>query len=161
MDAFNIQRIITEPFEWEVTFKDHPSPTPLQWAEPWAVRPGAQSPILPDLEHLRNTHPTTSPWNLSQCFATLTIRMFFIISSLDLPSFSLKRFSFVLSQQTLIRSLFSSFFQPPFRYWKNTIRSPQSIINVYWFGRHKKVTESIHLTFNQLLLKHYFLQLVK
>lgn len=42
------------------------------------------------------------------------------------PSFSLKPFPLILSQQTVLKSLSFSFLQPLFSYWKATIRSPCS-----------------------------------
>lgn len=50
----------------------------------------------------------------------------FLISSLNLPLVSLKLFPFVLSLQTLLKSLSSFLLQPSFR--KATHRSPQSLL---------------------------------
>ena len=55
--------------------------------------------------------------------AALSINNFFLRSSLNLPSFSLKPFPLVPSQQILLWSLFPSFLQPPFRYRKATLKS--------------------------------------
>jgi len=53
---------------------------------------------------------------------------FLLISSPNLPSFSLKPFSLShLSQKTLLKSLSPSFLQPLFRYWKAALRSSQSL----------------------------------
>ncbi|KAK4820994.1 hypothetical protein QYF61_009460 [Mycteria americana] len=43
--------------------------------------------------------------NLFQCFTTLIVKNFFLISSLNLPSFSLKPLHLVLSQQALLKIL--------------------------------------------------------
>jgi len=46
----------------------------------------------------RDRASTTSLGNLCQCFITLIVKNFFLISSLNLPSLSLKPLLFVLSQ---------------------------------------------------------------
>ena len=57
----------------------------------------AQSPVQPDLECLQE-------WgNLFQ-YTTFIVNKYFLISNLNFPSFSLKPFPLVLSQQTLVRS---------------------------------------------------------
>ena len=62
----------------------------------------------------RDGASTNSLGNLCLCFTTLIVKNFFLISSLSLPSFSLKPFLLVLSQQTLLKNLSLSFLQPPF-----------------------------------------------
>ena len=57
----------------------------------------------------RDGTSTTCLGNLCQCFPTLTAKNFFLISSLNLPSFSLKALTLVLSQQALLKCL-----SPPF-----------------------------------------------
>ncbi|KAK4829425.1 hypothetical protein QYF61_004300 [Mycteria americana] len=52
----------------------------------------------------RDGASTTSLGNLCQCFTTLIITNVFLISSLNLPSFSIKPLSLVLSQQALLKS---------------------------------------------------------
>ncbi|NXJ99538.1 HLTF factor, partial [Corythaixoides concolor] len=47
---------------------------------------------------------TTSLGNLCQCFTTLIVKNFFLVSSLSLPSFSLKPLPLVLSRQALLKS---------------------------------------------------------
>ena len=47
---------------------------------------------------------TTSLDKLFQCHTNLTVKIFFFISNLNLPSFSLKPFPLLLSQQTLLKS---------------------------------------------------------
>lgn len=49
---------------------------------------------------------------------------FFLISHLNFPSFSLKSFHLVLSQQTLLKSLYS----PSLNYWKAALGSPSSLL---------------------------------
>jgi len=50
---------------------------------------------------------TTSLGNLCQCFITLIIKNFFLISSLNLPSLILKPLLLVLSQQALLKRVYS------------------------------------------------------
>jgi len=52
---------------------------------------------------------TTSLSNLFQCFTTFMVKNVFLVSSLSLPSFSLKALPLVLSYQTLLKSLSPSF----------------------------------------------------
>ena len=70
---------------------------------------------------------TTTLGNMFQCLITLIAKNFFLISSLNLPSFSLKPLPLVLSE-TLLRSLYSSFLQTPFRYWKAALRCPWNFL---------------------------------
>ncbi|KAK4828156.1 LOW QUALITY PROTEIN: hypothetical protein QYF61_024071, partial [Mycteria americana] len=58
----------------------------------------------------RHGASTTSLGNLFQCFTTLIVKNVFLISTLNLPSFSLKPLPLVLSQQALLKSLLPSFF---------------------------------------------------
>ena len=76
----------------------------------------------------RDGASTTSLGNLFQCFTTLSVKNAFLISSLNLPSFSLKPSPLVLSQQPLLKSLTSSFLPAPFKHWKAAIRSPWSLL---------------------------------
>jgi len=45
----------------------------------------------------------TSLGSLCQCFTTLIVKNYFLVSSLNLPSFSLKPLPLVLSQQILLK----------------------------------------------------------
>jgi len=56
---------------------------------------------------------TTSLGNLCQCFTTLMVKNFFLLSSLNVPSLSLKPLLLVLSQQTLLKRFSPSFLQAP------------------------------------------------
>ena len=56
---------------------------------------------------------TTSLSKLFHCFTTLIAKNFLLTSNLNLPSFSLKPFPLLLSQQTLLKSLSPSCLQPP------------------------------------------------
>jgi len=71
---------------------------------------------------------TTSLGNQLQCFTTLTVMNFFLISNLNLPSFSLKPLPLVLSLFALVKSPSSPFLYGLFRYWKVAIRSPHSLL---------------------------------
>ena len=66
--------------------------------------------LLKDLSNLtlnvsRDGASCTSPGNLGWGFTTLIIKNFFVISSLNLSSFSLKPSPLVLSQQALLKTL--------------------------------------------------------
>ena len=52
--------------------------------------------------------------NLFHCLTTLTVKDFFLVSNLNLPSLSLKPLPLFLSQQPLLKSLSSSFLKLPF-----------------------------------------------
>ncbi|KAK4824907.1 LOW QUALITY PROTEIN: hypothetical protein QYF61_021422 [Mycteria americana] len=73
------------------------SPTPLQeWGHLYLDQV-AQSPVQPDLECFQG-------WgNLFQCLTTCIVKHFFLKSSLNLPSLSLKPLLLVLSQQALLK----------------------------------------------------------
>jgi len=53
------------------------------------------------LNTAREGAATASLDNLGQCFTTLMVKNFFLISHLNLPSFSLELFPLVLSLHTL------------------------------------------------------------
>ncbi|KAK4819472.1 LOW QUALITY PROTEIN: hypothetical protein QYF61_004698 [Mycteria americana] len=76
----------------------------------------------------RDGASTTSLGNLFQCFTTLIVKNFFLQSSLNLPSLSLKLLLLVLSQQALLKSLSPSLLEAPFKDWKAVIRSPRSLL---------------------------------
>ena len=59
-----------------------------------------QSLEQPDLKSGKDEASTTSLGNLFQCLTTHTIKDFFLIFSLNLPSFSLKPFPLVLAKQS-------------------------------------------------------------
>jgi len=56
------------------------------------------------LNTARQGAATASLGNLFQCLTTLTVKNFFLISNLKLPSFSLKPFTLALSLHTLVKS---------------------------------------------------------
>jgi len=57
----------------------------------------------------------TSLGNLCQCLTMLIVKNLFPISKLKLYSFSLKLLPFVLFLQALVKSLFPTFLQAPFK----------------------------------------------
>ena len=111
-----------------VTFKGHlgqPSCSEQGYRQPDQV---AQSPIQPSLECSRDGASITSLGNPFQCFTTLTVKNFFLIPNLNLPSLSLKPLLHGLSQQALLKRMSLSFLQPHFRYQKAALRSPHSLL---------------------------------
>jgi len=80
------------------------------------------------LNTVREGAATTSLSNLLQCLTTLIAENFFLVSNLNLPSFSLKPLSFVLLQEALLKSLSHPFLQAYFTYWKAAVRSPCSLL---------------------------------
>ena len=73
----------------------------------------AHSPIQPGLECFQGGASTASLGNLFQCLTNTTVKNFFLISSLNLPSFSLKPLPLVLSLPALIRSPSPAFLWAP------------------------------------------------
>ena len=100
---------IIEQFGLEGTFKGHPVQLPCNKQEQIQLDQVAWSPVQPELECSQGGASTTSLGSTFQCFTTLLVKNFFCISSLDLPSFSLKPLPLVLSQQALLKSLSPSF----------------------------------------------------
>jgi len=64
-----------------------------------------QSTVPPDLEHLQGWDIHNFSMQHFQCLTTLITKNFFLISNLNLPSFSLKLLPLVILQQALIKSL--------------------------------------------------------
>jgi len=76
--------------------EDHLVPTPLPWAGTPSTRPGCYPvPSNLALNTAREGAATASLGSLFQCFTTLTVKNFFLISNLNLPSFSLQPFPLV------------------------------------------------------------------
>ena len=76
----------------------------------------------------RMGHPPPLWATCFQCLTTITLKNFFLISSLNLPYFSLKSFTLVLSQYILLKCLSPSLLMPCFKYWKTALRSTQSFL---------------------------------
>jgi len=94
----------------------------LLCSEKGQLHQGAQSPVQPDFECLQG-------WGIHHISGqTVPVphhphcQRLFLISNLHLHSLSWKSFPLVLSPPTLLTSLYPSFLQPPFRYWKDAIR---------------------------------------
>ena len=121
---------IIEWLGFEVNLKDHLVPTSLPWAGTPSTRPSCSKP-----------HPAW-PWtllgtgHLQLLWATCSsvspppfiLKNFFLISGLNLPSFSLKPLPLVLSLHALVKSSSPAFLQAPSRYRKAAVRSPQSLL---------------------------------
>ena len=75
----------------------------------------AKSPIQPDAEHLQWGIPHLSGQPVPVPHHRYC-KKFFLISNPNLPSTSLKPFILVQSQQILLKRLFPSFLQLPFKY---------------------------------------------
>ena len=106
---------IVESFKLEGNPKGHVIPLPAANRDTYSsIR--CSEPLQPDRGCLQGQGSTTSLRNLFQHLTTMTVKTFFLISNLNLPSFSLKPLPLVLSQQTLLKSLSPCFLQPPFRY---------------------------------------------
>jgi len=121
---FSVLRIrIIEWIGLEGTFKDHLVQSPFHGQGHLPLDQVAQSPIQPALEHVREGAATASPGNLFQCFTTLTVQNFFLMSNLNLSSCSLKPLPLMLSLQALVKSLYLSY-KPPL----STERSPWSLL---------------------------------
>jgi len=73
----------------------------------------AQSPVQPALNTAREGAATASLGNLCQGLTTLIVKNFFLISNLNLPSFSLKPLSLVLSCHALVESPSPALLQAP------------------------------------------------
>jgi len=67
------------------------------------------------------------------------MKKFLLLSNINLPYLSLKLFPIVLSLSTLINSRSLSCLYAPFKFWKATIRSPQSLLSSK-LNKHRSVT---------------------
>ena len=69
--------------------KDHLVPTPCHGQRHLPLDQGAQSPIQPGLEHCQGWGTHSCSGQPVQRLTSLTVKSFFLISNLNLPSFSL------------------------------------------------------------------------
>ena len=92
----------------------------------------------PALNVSRDGASTTYLGNLFQCVTTLWVKNFFLISNLNLPRLSLEPFPLVLSLSTPVNSHSPSCLYAPFKYWKATMWSPQSLLYqwCYFINKH-------------------------
>ena len=72
----------------------------------WSVHntPNSAAPSSGFRAPARDTSHRIIESYLFQCFTTLMVKSFFLVSNLNLPSFSLKTFPLVLSLHTLVKS---------------------------------------------------------
>jgi len=80
------------------------------------------------LSTAREGAATASLGNLGQGLTTLTVQNFFLISHLNLPSFSLQPLPLVLSLHSLIKCPSTSFLKASLRYLQAAVRSPRSLL---------------------------------
>ena len=77
--------IIIQPFELEWILKGHLVQLPCNAQRHLQLHQGAQSPIQPKFEHIsRNGVFTTSLGNLFQCFTNLILKIFILLSSINI-----------------------------------------------------------------------------
>ena len=88
----------------------------------------AQRPIQPGLEHFQRGASTAFLGNLFQCPTAPIMKIFFLISNLNLPSFHLKPLRLVLCTPCPCKKSFSGFLIDPFSYRQAAIRSSQSLL---------------------------------
>ena len=110
---------IMELLELEGNFKGHLVQLPCNEQGHLQLHQVLRAPSSLTLSVSRNGASTTSLGNLCQCLTTLTVKNFYLISNLNLPSLSLEPFLLVLSQQTLLKSLSLSFLQTSFHIISN------------------------------------------
>jgi len=94
--------------------EDHLVPTPLAMSRDIFHQPRLlRAPSNLALNPAREGAATASLGSLCQCLTTLMGKNFFLISHLNLPSFSLEPFPLVLSLHTLVKSPSPSFLSAP------------------------------------------------
>jgi len=112
----------------ETNLQDHLVPTPLAMsrvATQWIRL--LRASIQPGLEHLQGWGICSSG-QLCQCLTTIWVKDFFLTSSLNLLSFSLKPFHLVLTLSDHVKSQSPCCLIVPFKYWKTTIMSPKNLL---------------------------------
>jgi len=100
---------IIELFKFEGTFQRPSGPTPCKEQGHLQLHQVLRALSSLTFSVCRNGASTGSLGNLCHCLNTLTVRNFFLVFHLDLPAFSLKHFSVVMSQQALLKSLSPTF----------------------------------------------------
>ena len=111
-------RYVIELYELEGTLKGHLVQLPCNEQGRLQLHQVLTAPYSLSMAVCRDGAATTSLSNPFQYFTTLTVKKetIFLISSLYHLFFCLKLLPFVLSQQTLTKSLPPFFFKLPFRY---------------------------------------------
>ena len=112
----------------EKDHNDHRVSTPCYVQGRQPADQAAQSHIQPGLGCLQGWGIHSLLGQPVQCVTTLWVKNFLLISNLNLPCLSLKPFPLVLSLFTLVNSRSPSCLYTPFKYWKATMRSPQSLL---------------------------------
>jgi len=77
-----------------------------------------QAPPNPALNTAREGTATASLGSLGQGLTSLTGKNFFLVPTLNLPSFSLKPSSLVLSLHALVKNPSPAQLKAPFKYWQ-------------------------------------------
>ena len=85
-------------------FKDHSVPIHCCGQGCRPLDQAAQGSMQTGLEHIQGWGTHSSSEQLCQCLTTLWVKNFYLTSNLNLPSFSLKHFSFVLSLLNYVKS---------------------------------------------------------
>jgi len=104
-----MQNRIIQSLELEGTLEDHLLQLPCNEQGHLQLKQVLRALVSLILSVSRDGASTTSLGNLCQCLTMFTVKNFFFLSNLFLPSFSLKSFPLVLSQHTLLKSLSPSF----------------------------------------------------
>ena len=94
---------ITEWLEMEGTLKGHLVQLPCSEQGRLQCHQVLRAPSSLTLSVSRDRASTTSLGNLCQCLTALIVRHIFLTFNLNLPSFGLKLFLLVTSQQTLLK----------------------------------------------------------
>jgi len=102
--------------------KNHLAPTPLPWTG-----------LPPTTSDCPGPHPAWG-WDIHS-FSGQSLPVFhqpfeyfFLTSNLNLPSFSLKPFSLLLSLSDHVKCVYPSCLKAPFKYWKASVRSFRSFL---------------------------------
>ena len=117
-----------EKFGLEGTFKGHLVQPPAMSRDIFTQTRLLRAPSNLTFNVSRDGASTTFLGNLFQYFTTLQQKIFFLISSLNLTTFSLKPLPCVLSLQVLLKSLASCSLYAPFKYQKGAIRCLRSLL---------------------------------
>jgi len=105
----NLNHRIIAYFGLEGTFRGHLVQLPAVSRDIFNYTRLLRAPSNLALNVSRDGDSTTSLGNIFQCFTTLIVKNFFLISSLNLASLSLKPLLLILSQQALLKRFSPSF----------------------------------------------------
>ena len=107
-----------EYFASEGTFRGHPAQPPVVSRDIFSQTRLLRAPSNLAWDVPRDGASPTSLGSLCQGFTTLSVKHFFLTSSLKLPSFSLKPSPPVLSLQALLKTPSPPFPQAPLKHWQ-------------------------------------------